>query len=102
MKKQFDINKIPLEFKEDLEKAISILKDLGCKEIYIFGSLIEGNVNNDSDIDLAIKGISEKSYFFIWSKLYMALKHKVDLVNLDKGDRFSNFLQKEGLLSRVA
>ena len=32
----------------------------------------------------------------------MSLDHPVDLINLDKKDRFGKFLLDEGLLSRVA
>jgi len=31
--------KWPAEYEKDLNKAISLLKELGCTEIYIFGSL---------------------------------------------------------------
>ncbi len=102
MIKTFDINRIPDEFKGDINTAISILKEYGCREIYIFGSLAEGNINMGSDIDFAVKGIDESSYFLIWSRLYMTLNHAVDLVNLDKDDRFGKFLLSEDSLFRVA
>ena len=100
--KNENFEKIPDEFKADIKKAISILKEYGSREIYIFGSIIDGDINEHSDIDIAVTGIPEKSFFMVWSKLYMNLNHSVDLINLDKGDRFSKFLLNEGRLSRVA
>lgn len=32
----------PAEYREDIERAIAILKAGGCREIYLFGSLAEG------------------------------------------------------------
>ena len=59
-----DINALPEEFKEDIKKAVSILKEAGCSEIYIFGSLAEGkDVLLTSDIDLAVKGLPNAKYF---------------------------------------
>ena len=100
--KNFNLENIPDEFRIDIEKAISILKEYNSKEIYIFGSLVHGEFNKESDIDIAITGIPGETFFIVWSKLYMNLNHKVDLINLDKGDRFSKFLLNEGLLAHVA
>jgi len=34
------INTFPENFREDIEKATNILKNSGCTEIYIFGSIL--------------------------------------------------------------
>ena len=49
---------IPEKFQIDIEKAVEILKQEGCQEIYLFGSLVNGDFNDESDIDIAIKGLS--------------------------------------------
>ncbi|HZH88532.1 MAG TPA: hypothetical protein VFD78_05070 [Chitinophagaceae bacterium] len=35
-------NEIPQQYREDIDKALRILKDEGCTEVYLFGSLAEG------------------------------------------------------------
>lgn len=93
--------KVPIEFKEDVKKAIYILKDTGCKEVYIFGSLAKGESTKKSDIDLAIRNYPVKKFFHIYGKLYMELVHSVDLVDLDMDAYFGDYLEKEGGLVRV-
>ena len=41
-------------FKENLEQILSILKKEEIKKILVFGSYIEGNLHEDSDLDLLI------------------------------------------------
>ncbi len=102
MKKKYDINKIPTSYREDIKKAIKILLDEGCQEIYLFGSVVEGPLTPKSDIDIAAKGIPAGSYFEIYARLMMQLDHPVDLIHLEQGNRFGNMLQQEGYLYRVA
>ncbi len=97
----FDINKLPVSHRRDMEKAISILEEIGCSEIYIFGSMIDGPVTPESDIDIAVKGIPTGSFFKVLAKLMMQMDHPVDLISLEKDNRFGNMLQKEGYLHRV-
>lgn len=97
-----DLNQLPSRYKEDIEKAVKILKNEGCKEVYLFGSLAEGNINEDSDIDLAIKGCPSGKYFNLIGKLMLELDHSIDLVNLDKDDDFASFLIREGELLYVS
>lgn len=102
MATKYYIDKIPDSHRRDVENAVKILEDFGCKEIYIFGSLVDGPVTPESDIDIAVKGIPPGSFFTVLAKLMMQLEHPVDLVNLEKGNRFGTMLQKEGYLHRVA
>ena len=97
----FALENIPAEYKEDIEKGIEILKQEGCKEVFLFGSLADGNIHPTTDIDLAVKGCPAEKYFHVLGKLLLALKHSVDLVNLDRKDDFSEYLEKEGLLVHV-
>jgi predicted nucleotidyltransferase len=61
------------------------LRKEGCKEIYLFGSLVHGDFPDKSDIDLAVKGLEKRHYFKILGKLMMALEHSVDLRYMEKG-----------------
>lgn len=99
---KYDISKLPDGLRSDVEAAVKILKAEGCEEIYLFGSLIDGPISPQSDIDMAVRGIPSGSYFKVFAKLMMRLDHPVDLINLEKDNRFGSMLQKEGYLHRVA
>lgn len=92
---------IPSTHKEDFEKAISILKQAGSTEIYLFGSLAEGTSDKDSDIDIAVKGIPEENFFHIYGKLLTSVEHSLDLVCLDYKSNFNEYLVSKGNLLRV-
>lgn len=95
-------SKLPENFKPDIETAIAILKQEGCAEIFIFGSLANGHSTEKSDIDIAVKGCPRGKYFEIMAKLIMKLEHSIHLVNLDSGDDLGRFLQSNGELVHVA
>jgi predicted nucleotidyltransferase len=99
---KYDVSKLPVSHRRDVEKAVKILEDVGCKEIYIFGSMVDGPVTAKSDIDLAAKGIPPGFYFKVLARLTMQLDHPVDLISLEEDNRFGNMLQREGYLHRVA
>jgi predicted nucleotidyltransferase len=90
------------KMKRRVEKAASLLKSAGCKEVYLFGSVAEGNDNESSDIDIAIKGCPPGRFFELLGKLMLELDCRVDLVNLDHGDAFSKHLLNKGQLLHVA
>lgn len=96
------IAKLPESYRKDIETAITVLSGEGCKEIYLFGSLVNGDSTDKSDIDLAVTGIRKGDFFEIFGKLMMALEHPVDLINLDKENRFVSMLKRRGELLRVA
>lgn len=96
------LSRLPEEFQKDIFSAIKILKNAGCKEIFIFGSLVTGTYNEDSDIDFAIKGCLPENYFALLGQLLTTLSRPVDLINLDREDAFSQYLEREGDLYRVS
>ena len=89
------------EYNKDIDKAVKILKDAGCEEIYLFGFLARGEVRENADIDLAIRGCPEGEYFSLIGKLIIELEHSVELVNLDQADDFAELLEEEGELIHV-
>jgi predicted nucleotidyltransferase len=97
----YDIHQIPASHRHDVEKALEILREAGCREIYIFGSLVDGTVTPKSDIDLAVKGIPPEFYFKVLARLIMQLDHPVDLIDLEEDNRFSKMIRREGNLRRV-
>jgi predicted nucleotidyltransferase len=94
---------VPEKFKIDVEKAIKILKEEGCNEIYIFGSIVRGDHNDNSDIDIAVNGLNPTQYFRILGKLMLELSVNIDLLDLDEeNNRMANLLKEKGELYRVA
>lgn len=80
------------KMKARVEKAAALLKNAGCKEVYLFGSVADNSEHEDSDIDLAIKGCPPGRFFELLGKLIVELDCPVDLVNLDHDDAFSMHL----------
>lgn len=96
------ISEIPTAYREDVEKAVKILRNVGCKEVYLLGSLAEGNAREGSDIDLAVRGCPSGTFFHVLGKLLLELKHPIDLIELDVDSDFAQYLEEEGNLIYVS
>lgn len=92
---------LPEVYEKDVTRAVAILKAAGCTQVFLFGSLASGRVTEGSDIDLAIRGCPEGSFFQLLGKLLLELNHSVDLVNLDRPDPFARFLETKGGLLQI-
>jgi predicted nucleotidyltransferase len=92
---------IPEALQEDIRRAVRMLKEEGCSEVFLFGSVVTGRVREGSDIDLAIRGCPSGSFFHLLGRLLLERPRPVDLVNLDAGDAFAQYVLKEGPLVRV-
>ncbi len=93
---------LPYSYQEDIKKATQILKENGAKEVFIFGSIANGKFNENSDIDIAVKGLNEKDFYKIASILMFELENEFDLIDLDdKQNRFSQMLLRVGGLLKV-
>lgn len=96
------LNNLPYSYQEDIKKATQILKENGAKEVFIFGSIANGKFNENSDIDIAVKGLDEKVFYKVASILMFELENEFDLIDLDdKENRFSQMLLKVGGLLKV-
>lgn len=96
------IEKLPKTLNKDIKQAIEILKSYDCSEIYVFGSIVKGNYKDNSDIDIAIKGIKPEKFFDAYADLSFSLQSEVDLVNLDTNKHFADLLFDIKELVRVA
>lgn len=96
-----DIHMLPDDYREDIERAVQILKEGGCREVHVFGSVAEGRTRVRSDLDLAVRGCPPERFFELLGRLLMELDHSVDLVDLDSGSRLTDFLQRHRLLIHV-
>ena len=92
---------IPPIYQRDIQRAVEILKASGCTDIFLFGSLAVGTSQGGSDIDLAVRGCPQGSFFHLLGQLMIELDHPVDLVSLDREDAFARFLEQEGELLQI-
>ena len=95
------LEKFPESYRADIAQAVAILKEGGCSEVYVFGSVAEDRTRAGSDIDLAVRGCPPERFFPLLGRLLMTLKHPVDLVNLDHASRLNDFLQNHKLLVHI-
>ncbi|MDR2117538.1 MAG: nucleotidyltransferase domain-containing protein [Planctomycetaceae bacterium] len=86
------LNKIPEKYQEDIKIATDLLKNEGCKSVYLFGSMVTGKIHDHSDIDIGIKGLPAERFFSVYSKLYGNLSTPIDLVDFDFDTNFFLFL----------
>jgi len=93
---------LPEIYQKDVRRAVEILKDAGCTDIFLFGSLAAGKIKDKSDIDLAIRGCPKGKFFHLLGRLLLELDYPVDLVNLDRQDAFTRYLEEEGELLQIA
>ena len=94
--------KLDSRYANDVEKAISYLKKIGCSEIYIFGSAVTGKANEQSDLDIAVRGIPAEKFFEVYGELMFLLEHKIDLVDLQLQEKFGQILLQSNEMLRVA
>ena len=98
-----DLYGLPKGYRDDIKKAVFLLKKAGCTEIYLFGSLAEGHtVHSKTDIDLAVRGLPDKVYFKTLADLLFSLQHNVDLVSLDTDVSFAQHLIEGNRLEKIA
>lgn len=71
------------EINEKIERIVSYLKEKGCSRILLFGSIAEGKYIRNSDIDIAVSGMSPKDFLRAVADLPPIAKQQVDLIDLD-------------------
>ncbi len=93
---------LPKDIRRDIEIAKEILLREGCKEIYIFGSMVNGNYTKISDIDIAAIGLSKGKYFKVYGELLEKISRPIDLIGLDYDNDFSRVIKGTVKFERVA
>ena len=68
---------IPASHRKDIDRAVRILTEGGCQEVYVFGSLAEGASREASDTDLAVRGCPPGMFFHLLGRLLLELEHPV-------------------------
>jgi predicted nucleotidyltransferase len=92
---------IPLKYRQDIETATNLLKNEGCTEVFLFGSLVTGKIHDDTDIDIGIKGLPKGKFFEVYSRLYFDIENKVDLVDFDANTDFYLMLNRVGEVVQI-
>jgi predicted nucleotidyltransferase len=90
------MNKIPEKYQKDIKKAADLLKNEGCKSIFLFGSMVTGKIHQNSDIDIGIMGLPPKRFFKVYAYLDKELSNKIDLVDFDLYKDFYMLLNSLG------
>lgn len=91
-----ELNAIPEQYQADIRKAADLLKNEGCKAVFLFGSMVTGKIHQNSDIDIGIKGLPPKKFFRVNACLDKELYNKIDLVDFDLRDDFYTLLKSLG------
>ena len=84
-----------------LNKITDILKNEGCSEVFLFGSHVTGRANEDSDIDVGVKGLDPSKFFSVYAKLDSEIDSKIDFVDFDEQSEFFNFLSSIGEIRKI-
>jgi len=84
-----------------LLRAAAVLKAAGAQEVYLFGSAATGTARDDSDIDLAVSGLPPHVFYQAMALAGDILQRPLDLVDLDEGSIFTEYLKRSGKLQRV-
>jgi len=92
---------IPEKYQEDIKKAVILLKNEGCKAVYLFGSMVTGKIHQDSDIDIGITGLPAKKYFRVYALLDKKLSNRIDLVDFDLYKDLYNLLYSLGEIAEI-
>jgi predicted nucleotidyltransferase len=94
---------MPPELDKQIRLAADVLKSFGATEVYVFGSAAEGGTDAESDVDMAVAGLSPDVFFRAWARAVRMLPDReMDLVRLEQDVPFTRYLRETGKLKRVA
>ena len=90
------------DLKELIDEAAAVLKGAGAREVYVFGSVLRGELREDSDVDFAVAGLPPQVFYKAMGEAEDVLRKPIDLIDLDEESPFVSYLKEEGELQRVA
>jgi predicted nucleotidyltransferase len=87
----------PSTRKRLLQKVVEYLKKKGCRRVMVFGSFAHGEPTADSDLDIAVTGLSGRAFFEAVAMLPLIANRRVDLVDIDDVPRsFRETIERTG------
>jgi predicted nucleotidyltransferase len=95
------IDSLPEDLAQRIEKAAEALRGAGAREVYVFGSVAQGKMRANSDVDMAVSGLPPEVFFRAMARASRALGRPLDLVDLDEDNAFTRYLKDQGELRRV-
>lgn len=90
--------------RQAMDKAKEAAQQLACRyrveKVYLFGSLAVGGFDEESDIDLAVCGLSDEKYLKAYGLVEsIALPFNVDLISLESAaDTLKARVEREGIV----
>jgi len=82
---------------QDREIIVKLAREYRVSSIILFGSaLVEGREAHD--IDLGVRGLEPRLFFPFYGDLLMHLSKSVDLVDLSQRSRFTDLIEKNGVV----
>lgn len=101
MLQEIPLPTIPAAYAADIERAQAIVRRYAGVELFLFGSLADGQSDAWSDIDLAVSGCAPERFLTLYGDLVFGAEHKVDVVDLDSTSPFLNLLKATGRFARL-
>ena len=83
--------------KDDKKKISEISKKYKVKKVLLFGSSLSSD-SEVGDIDLAVEGVAPDRFFEFYGELLFGLSKPVDVVDLSKKSRFTDFISRKGVV----
>jgi predicted nucleotidyltransferase len=93
--------KIPERFHGRIKSAYSMLKNEGCTNVYLFGSLVKEKSYEGSDIDIGIRGLPDEKFFKVYAMLDHISDIEIDLVDFDDENDFFCMLKDIGRVKEI-
>jgi predicted nucleotidyltransferase len=87
---------LPIKYRNDIEIAKNYLKSQGCNNVYLFGSMVTGKFNDNSDIDIGVKGLPAEKFFNVYVNLDKKIETEIDLIDFDLNNDMYNMLNSIG------
>ncbi len=81
---------------KDKKEIVKLAKKYNVKRIILFGSGSKSSGKN-RDIDLAVEGVPAKLFFKFYSELIFNLSQPVDLVDMNRSNKFIKLITSEGV-----
>jgi len=82
---------------DDLEKSVEVLRGLGAKKVWLFGSALR-TPENVGDIDLACEGLPDGVFYHAIGQLLDTIGKPVDLIDLSRDTLFNRYVRSKARL----
>ncbi|MFP4350641.1 MAG: nucleotidyltransferase family protein [Desulfococcaceae bacterium] len=82
---------------EDKKAVLAIARKYHASRVILFGSALV-HADESRDIDLGVEGIADRDFFAFYGELLCTLSKPVDVVDISKKSRFTELVNKEGVL----